>query len=108
MVESINREHHNHLFLPDAPLADNLRAGGEIAEVVRGAEVIVSAAPSHVVRAVMTPVAAAMSGRPLVVSVSKGLEPDRLSTPCGVLREVLPAEYAAGGALGAVVRPRGL
>ena len=91
VVESINREHHNHLFLPNSPLATGLRAGGEIAEVVRDAEVIVSATPSHVVRAVMARVAAALSGRPLVVSVSKGLEPERLSTPCGVLREVLPS-----------------
>jgi glycerol-3-phosphate dehydrogenase (NAD(P)+) len=90
VVVSINREHLNHLFLPDAPLASGMRASGEIAEVVRDAEVIVSATPSHVVRAVMAPVAAALSGRLLVVSVSKGLDPERLSTPCGVLREVLP------------------
>jgi glycerol-3-phosphate dehydrogenase (NAD(P)+) len=35
-------------------------------------------------------VAGALSGRPLVVSVSKGLEPERLNTPCGVLQEILP------------------
>jgi glycerol-3-phosphate dehydrogenase (NAD(P)+) len=92
VVASINREHRNDLFLPDAPLADDLRASGDIAAAVRNAEVIVSAAPSHVVRAVMTRAAAAMSGRPLVVSVSKGLDPERLSTPCGVLREVLPPQ----------------
>jgi len=93
VVESINRTHQNHLFLPDAALASGLRAGGDIAAVVRDAEVIVSAAPSHVVRAVMARVATALTGRgrrPLVVSVSKGLEPERLSTPCGVLQEVLP------------------
>lgn len=94
VVESINREHHNHLFLPGAPLASGMRAGGEIAEVVRDAEVIVSATPSHVVRAVMARVAAVLSGRPLVVSVSKGLDPEQLSTPCGVLREVLPPRTA--------------
>jgi glycerol-3-phosphate dehydrogenase (NAD(P)+) len=92
VVDGINREHRNHLFLPDSPLADNLRAGGDIAAVVRGAEVIVSAAPSHVVRAVMAPVGAAMTGRPLVVSVSKGLEPEGLKTPSGVLQEILPPD----------------
>jgi glycerol-3-phosphate dehydrogenase (NAD(P)+) len=92
VVESINREHCNHLFLPDAPLADSLRASGEIAKVVRDAEVIVSAAPSHVVRAVMARATTALSGRPLVVSVSKGLDPERLTTPCGVLREILPPQ----------------
>ena len=34
----------------------------------------------------------AFTGRPLVVSVSKGLDPEGLTTPCGVLREVLPAK----------------
>ena len=92
VVASINREHYNHLFLADAPLAGGMRASGDIAEVVRDAEVIVSAAPSHVVRAVMARAAKAISGRPLVVSVSKGLDPERLSTPCAVLRDVLPAE----------------
>jgi glycerol-3-phosphate dehydrogenase (NAD(P)+) len=94
VVASINGEHHNHLFLPDAPLAEELRASGEIAAAVRDAEVIVSAAPSHVVRAVMARAAAALSGRgrPLVVSVSKGLDPEHLTTPCGVLRDVLPPQ----------------
>ena len=92
VVDSINREHHNHLFLPASPLAADLRAGGDLAAIVRGAEVIVSATPSHVVRAVMTGAATAFTGRPLVVSVSKGLDPEGLTTPCGVLREVLPAK----------------
>jgi glycerol-3-phosphate dehydrogenase (NAD(P)+) len=91
VVQSINHEHHNHLFLPGSPLAAGLRAGGEIADVVRDAQVIVSATPTHVVRAVMARAARALSGRPMVVSVSKGLDPESLSTPCGVLAEVLPA-----------------
>jgi glycerol-3-phosphate dehydrogenase (NAD(P)+) len=56
---------------------------------VRDADVIVCAAPSHAVRPVMTEAANAIRGTPLVVSVSKGLEPEsqeRLST---VLLEVL-------------------
>ena len=33
VVDSINREHHNHLFLPASPLAADLRAGGDIAAI---------------------------------------------------------------------------
>jgi glycerol-3-phosphate dehydrogenase (NAD(P)+) len=91
VVESINREHCNRLFLPGAPLAKEVRAHGDLAAAVDGAEVIVSAAPTHAVRAVMGRAARALSGRPLVVSVSKGLEPEHLATPCCVLRDVLPA-----------------
>lgn len=89
VVEGIRRSHVNALFLPDAPLAPALRATGELAEAVQGAEVVVSAAPSHAVRAVMTRAAPALTGRPLVISVSKGIEADRLQTLSCVLREVL-------------------
>src|SRR5213594_11663 len=50
VVDSINREHINHVFLPGAPLDPTLRANGDLAATVRGSEVIVSSAPSHVAR----------------------------------------------------------
>ena len=88
VVAAINRDHVNPLFLPDAPLAPTLRATGDLAAAVREAEVVVSAAPSHVVRIVMAEAARAATGKPLVVSVSKGLEPDRLVTLSCVLDQV--------------------
>lgn len=90
VVESINREHVNHAFLPGAPLGPTLRASGDLGETVRGAEVVVSSAPSHVVRAVMTRLSHALTPEAMVVSVSKGLEPERLQTMSCVLGEVLP------------------
>jgi glycerol-3-phosphate dehydrogenase (NAD(P)+) len=89
VVESVNGRHVNDIFLPDAPLAPSLRAEADIARAVRGAELVVSAAPSFAVRAVMSQAAPALDGRPLVVSVSKGLEDD-LKTMSTVLSEVLP------------------
>jgi glycerol-3-phosphate dehydrogenase (NAD(P)+) len=77
VVQGINRDHVNAMFLPDAPLAPALQATGDVADAVRQADVVVCAAPSHVVRGVMTAAAAAVSGTaPLVVCVSKGLEPE--------------------------------
>ncbi len=90
VVESINRTHLNDLFLPGRALNRTVRAEGEIAAAVRGAEVIVSAAPSHAVRVVSRGARAAVKGRPLVVSVSKGLESETLSTMTAVLEETLP------------------
>jgi len=94
VVAGINRDHVNTVFLPGAPLAPGVRATNEIAAAVREAEVVVSAAPSHAVRAVMGEVAAAVSGRPLVVSVSKGLEPDRLQPLSCLLAELFGAAAA--------------
>jgi glycerol-3-phosphate dehydrogenase (NAD(P)+) len=89
VIESVNREHVNRLFLPGATLAESLTAAASIAAVVRGADVVVSAAPSHAVREVMTQASRAIDRRALVVSVSKGLEPERLATPSCVLQDVL-------------------
>ena len=88
VVEAVNRDHRNPFFLPDAPLAPAVRATGDLAAAVRDAEVVVSAAPSHAVREVMTEAARAVTGKPLIVSVSKGLEPDRLVTLSCVLDQV--------------------
>ncbi len=93
VIESVNREHVNHKFLPDAPLASGVGGQGDLAAAVRGADVLVSAAPSHAVRDVMAHVGQGFGrARPLVVSVSKGLDPEGLTTPSCVLRDVLPKD----------------
>jgi glycerol-3-phosphate dehydrogenase (NAD(P)+) len=88
VVEGINRDHVNAIFLPDAPLAPGLRATSDVAEAVRDADVVVCAVPSHAVRSVMTAAAQAARGAPLVVSVSKGLEPECYERLSCVLVEV--------------------
>lgn len=92
VVETINREHVNALFLADSPLAPEITASNEIADAVAGAELIVSAMPSHVVRDVSTRVGAVLNGKrpPLIVSVSKGLETDSLKTMSQILEETVP------------------
>ncbi|MFQ5704400.1 MAG: NAD(P)H-dependent glycerol-3-phosphate dehydrogenase [Gemmatimonadales bacterium] len=91
VVQSINESHVNQIFLSDAPLAENLSAGSLVADVVAGREVIVSAAPSHAVRDVSSQIASCLANdRPVVVSVSKGLESDTLKPMSEVLGETLP------------------
>ncbi|MGH7529701.1 MAG: NAD(P)H-dependent glycerol-3-phosphate dehydrogenase [Gemmatimonadales bacterium] len=90
VVESITRDHVNAMFLPGARLAPGLRAAGDLGAALAGAEVVVSAAPAHAIRSVMERVGAVLANRPLVVSVSKGLDPERLQRPSCVLADVLP------------------
>ena len=90
VVEEINNRHRNDLFLPEAPLHKELRATHDIAEAVKGAEVIVSVAPSHAVRAVMSCAAPSVAKGALVISASKGLESNGLNRMTEVLRAVLP------------------
>jgi len=89
VVDGINRRHINTMFLPRCKLAAELRATGDLRAAVRDAEVVVSAAPSHAVRAVMAEAGKGMVSHALVISVSKGLEPERLATMSEVLSEAL-------------------
>lgn len=95
VAEQINREHRNDVFLPDAPLSRALRATTSVAEAVRGAAIVVSAAPSHVVRGVMSAAGPHLADHAVVVSASKGLEPQGLKRMTEVLAEVLPGRAVA-------------
>ena len=100
VVEEINASHRNDLFLPEAPLHPDLVATGDLAAAVRGAEVIISVAPSHAVRAVMTEAAPSLAPGALVISASKGLEAKGLIRMTEVLTEVLPSGTAIAALFG--------
>jgi glycerol-3-phosphate dehydrogenase (NAD(P)+) len=89
VVEAINREHRNPVFLPKVPLVHALRAYADPVEAVAGAEVILSVIPSHAVRAVVRRLAGAVPPEMLVVSATKGIEPDSLALMSEVLESTL-------------------
>jgi glycerol-3-phosphate dehydrogenase (NAD(P)+) len=91
VVESINRDHVNTVFLADSRLAETLAAHAAIGAALEGAELVVSAAPSHAVRQVSAEVGAALNDATVpVVSISKGLEAESLKLMSEVLGETLP------------------
>jgi glycerol-3-phosphate dehydrogenase (NAD(P)+) len=92
VAESINRTHVNHLYLADSRLAEALVSSADLGEAAAGAELLVSAVPSHAVRDVMARLVSAWNpeGLRAVVSVSKGLEEGTLETMTDVLRDVIP------------------
>lgn len=90
VAEEINRRHRNDLFLPEAPLTPSLRATNDAVQAVADAELVVSVAPSHAVRSVMSAAAPGLRPGALVVSASKGLEARGLKRMSEVLAEVLP------------------
>ncbi|HVO35236.1 MAG TPA: NAD(P)H-dependent glycerol-3-phosphate dehydrogenase [Gemmatimonadales bacterium] len=90
VAEEINRRHRNDLFLPDAPLLPALTATNDLGAALEGVTLVVSAAPSHAVRRVMAAAAPYLAPGALVVSASKGLEPETHKRMTEVLAEVLP------------------
>jgi glycerol-3-phosphate dehydrogenase (NAD(P)+) len=90
VVQAINREHQNSVFLPDVPLHPGLRAYGDPREAAAEVPVIVSAAPSHAVRSVLGPLRGVIKPDTLVVSATKGIETDTLALMSAVVQECLP------------------
>jgi glycerol-3-phosphate dehydrogenase (NAD(P)+) len=95
VVDAINSAHENPLFLPGCPLSPALVATGDSCAAVDGADVVLCVAPSHVVRAVVGRVAAAVAPGALCVSATKGLEPGSLLLMSAVLAECLPRHRVA-------------
>jgi glycerol-3-phosphate dehydrogenase (NAD(P)+) len=90
VATAINETHENSVYLSGCQLAPGLEATSDPAAAVRDAEVIVSASPSHVVRAVLSSIAGSAAERALVVSATKGIETDTLEFMSDVCRTVLP------------------
>ncbi len=94
VAAAVEREHRNPRYLSEVALDERLRATADIAEASRGAGVVLSVSPSHVVRAVMSRVAPHLAEDALVVSASKGIEVDTLETMDQVLSGVLPVRVS--------------
>jgi glycerol-3-phosphate dehydrogenase (NAD(P)+) len=95
VVEAINREHRNTVFLPKVELAPALRAFGDPAEAVKDADVVLSVIPSHAVRSVVTRLSGVIASGKMVVSATKGIEPDSLKLMSEVLASELPSPMVA-------------
>jgi glycerol-3-phosphate dehydrogenase (NAD(P)+) len=89
VVASINEAHRNDRFLAGAPLSPTLRACGDINAALEGAEIVIYAAPSHVLRGVVRSGASAVRPDAIVAVATKGIERDTLAIMTQVVDEEL-------------------
>ncbi len=91
VVDSINRDHINPVYLTDARIPNNVQATGKIAEVVNGVNLLILAAPSHATRELLAPMASALQPEMIIVSATKGIEIETGKRISQVVAEVVPA-----------------
>ncbi len=90
VADAINARHENPRFLPDVALAVTVTASADMASALRGAGLVVLAAPSHVLRRVASAAAAfAEVGAPVVVA-TKGIEHETFALMTDVAAAELP------------------
>lgn len=95
VVEAVNRDGANPVFLPDIALPEGIRATGDAAEAVAGAEFVLNVVPAQFVRSVWTGLAGHLEPGVVVVSASKGIETSTLERMDQVLGDLLPPEVMA-------------
>jgi glycerol-3-phosphate dehydrogenase (NAD(P)+) len=91
VVELINRDHVNPLYLTDARIPKDVRASSDIAEVLKGAELVILAAPSHATRGLLAIMSSSLRPEMIIVSAIKGIEIDTGKRISQVVADVLPA-----------------
>ena len=92
-VAQIQQTGNNDRYLPDIELNSGLQATTDLAAAVAGAELIVLAVPSQVMRAVaeqIKPLLPTTHDEVVLCSVTKGIEVDTLMTMHQVLEDVFP------------------
>lgn len=91
VARAINELHRNPVYLPGAELDRSLKATTDAAAAVRGRPVVVSVSPSQMVRSVLTPLAEVIEPGAVVIGASKGIEVGTLASMSAVCSEALPA-----------------
>jgi len=92
IVDSINRDHANSIYLTGTPVPPNVRASGDITEVMDGADLVILAAPSHATRGLLTDMLPALQREMIIVSATKGIEVETGKRISEVVAEVVPQD----------------
>lgn len=79
----------NAVYLPDIRFPQHLRVTGDLADALRGVELVVAAVPSHGTRQILKRVAPIIRQGATVVSATKGLEQDTLYRMSEVIEQEL-------------------
>ncbi|SDT37811.1 glycerol-3-phosphate dehydrogenase (NAD(P)+) [Pseudarthrobacter equi] len=74
VVEQVNNSHRNHQYLKDVPLPGSITASTDVADVLRGADLVVLAVPAQSLRPQLREWRHLIAPDAVVVSLMKGLE----------------------------------
>ncbi len=94
LVDQIRGSRENNLFLPGFQVPEAVEITGDLAEAVRGAEIVLSVVPSRYMRAVCTEMLPELDPGVALVSATKGLEQGTLLRMSEVITHVVEARFS--------------
>ena len=93
LCESLRRTRINDLYLPGFRIPDNVEPTGNLASALSGAEMVLSAPPSHHLRGIYQQMLPWLEPHQVFVSATKGLENNTLLRMSQVIKECLQAKF---------------
>lgn len=93
VVDAINTQRENTVFLPGIELPATLRASSSLEETCTNKDMVVVVTPSHVTRRVMTQAAQFLPRHVPIVCATKGIENETFKLVYEILEDVLPIDY---------------
>ena len=91
VVEEINNKRKNDKYIKDMHIPEKVTAYFDIPEAIKGAEYVVLAVPSHVVRMASQSIKEFVKPGQIIVSIAKGIEQGSLKRISQIIKEELPA-----------------
>lgn len=89
LAREINQTHRNPRYLSDSLLPETLQATSDLEDALKGAEIVVLVVPSHAMRSIIKQAKSFLSGRAILLSLTKGIEVDSLKRMSEVIEEEL-------------------
>jgi glycerol-3-phosphate dehydrogenase (NAD(P)+) len=89
VVESIRARHENALFMPGVKLPESIAATNDLGEALEQAEVVLTAMPSHVCRALYDRMLNCLRSEMIFVSATKGIDTERAMRMSEIIASVV-------------------
>jgi len=94
VAESIRARQENELFMPGVKLPEAIVATNDLEEALNGAEIVVTAMPSHVCRPLYEQMLPHLRPEMVFVSATKGLDTERLMRMSEVVASVVGKRFS--------------
>lgn len=93
VVNSVNDERENTIFLPGFKVPDSLRATNSFEESLSGADIVIYVVPSQFLRKVVRQTTPHLKEGTIIACASKGVENGTLALMSEVLQDEVPLEF---------------
>jgi glycerol-3-phosphate dehydrogenase (NAD(P)+) len=90
VLKQINRKHRNKKYLRKIKLPHTIKADSDLHSCLQGADVIISALPSHAAKIVFNEAKNHIEKHTIIACITKGLDPDTLSPIAVMIQKMLP------------------